>query len=310
MIITKKLDTNKLMRYIASIAFKTLCYVMLISMCFVFLYPFIYMIATSIKSYQDLMNAAVYLIPRNFNWSNYKTAFEAVNYMRSLGNSVCITVICTVAHVFMCSMVGYGFARFKFTGRGLLFFIVILSILLPAQVLIVPQYFVYAQVGLTRSSLPIILPCFFGYGLRGGLFIFLYRQYFLRFPKTLEEAARIDGCTPMRAYWSVAFPTAGSQTLVTVMLSAVWHWNDYFEPSIYLKNSKQFLLPQRLPELYALISSMEQGSSGGDISSVQFIYHEGVVMAGTVIVLVPLLIMYIILQRRFVEGVERSGLVE
>lgn len=311
MIDIKKLDTNKLTRYGAAFAFKILCYIMLIAMCFVFLYPFIYMIATSFKSYQDLMNAAVYLIPRSFKWSNYKTAYEAVNYMRSLGNSVYITVISTIAHVFMCSMVGYGFARFKFPGRGVLFFIVILSILLPAQVLIIPQYFVYAQVGLTRSSLPIILPCFFGYGLRGGLFIFLYRQYFLRFPKTLEEAARIDGCTPMRAYWSVAFPTAGSQTLVTVMLSAVWHWNDYFEPSIYLKNSKQFLLPQRLPELYALISSMEQGSgNSGDLSSVQFIYHEGVVMAGTIIVLVPLLIMYIILQRRFVEGVERSGLVE
>ena len=95
-------------------------------------------------------------------------------------------------------------------------------------------------------------------------------------------------------------------TLIGVWLSPPPH----FEPSIYLKNSKQFLLPQRLPDLYALISSMEQGSSSGNLSSAQFIYHEGVVMAGTVIVLMPLLIMYIILQRRFVEGVERSGLVE
>ncbi|MEE0808638.1 MAG: carbohydrate ABC transporter permease [Acutalibacteraceae bacterium] len=310
MIKINKNDSIKYTRMGVAVAFKTLCYVMLIAMCFVFLYPFVYMIATSLKSYQDLMNAAVYLIPRSFKWSNYKTAFEAVNYMRSLVNSVSITLVCTVAHVFMCSMVGYGFARFKFKGSGLLFLVVILSILIPAQVLIVPQYFVYAKVGLTRSSLPLILPCFFGYGLRGGLFIFLYRQYFLRFPKTLEEAAKIDGCTPMHAYWSVAFPTAASQTLVTIVLSAVWHWNDYFEPSIYLKNSNQFLLPQRLPDLYALISSMEQGSSGGNLSSAQFIYHEGVVMAGTVIVLMPLLIMYIILQRRFVEGVERSGLVE
>lgn len=311
MIDIKKIDSNKLTRFSTSFIFKILCYAMLVAMCFVFLYPFIYMMATSLKSYPDLMNAAVYLIPRSFEWVNYKTAFEAVNYVQSLGNSVFMTVICSVAHVFVCSMVGYGFARFKFGGRGALFFVVVLSILIPAQVLIIPQYFVYAQVGLTRSSLPMILPCFFGYGLRGGLFIFLYRQYFLRFPKTLEEAARIDGCTPMRAYWSVAFPTASSQTLVTVMLSAVWHWNDYFEPTIYLKNYKQFLLPQRLPELYALISSMEKGgNTGGDLSSIQFIYHEGVVMAGTVIVLVPLLIMYIILQRRFVEGVERSGLVE
>lgn len=310
MINVKKIDTNKLTGYGSKAVFKILCYVMLIAMCFVFLYPFIYMIATSFKSYQDLMNAAVYLIPRSFQWSNYQTAWEAVNYMQSLGNSVFITLLCTIAHVLVCALVGYGFARFQFPGRGFFFFIVILSILLPAQVLIIPQYFVYAQIGLTRSSLPIILPCLFGYGLRGGLFIFLYRQYFLRFPKTLEEAARIDGCGPMRAYWSVAFPTASAQTLITVMLSAVWHWNDYFEPSIYLKSSKQFLLPQRLPELYALISSMEQGSSSGDLSSVQFIYHEGVVMAGTVMVLLPLLIMYIVLQRRFVEGVERSGLVE
>lgn len=301
-------DKNKIIKKTVNGVFMTICYAMLIAMSFVFIYPFIYMLSTSVKSYQDLIDASVYLIPRSFSWSNYPTAWETINYFESFKNSIVMVLICTVAHVFVCSAVGYGFARFAFPLKGFMFFIVILSILVPAQVIISPQYFVYAQVGWTRSVLPMILPCFFGYGLRGGLFIFLYRQYYLRFPKSLEEAARIDGCGPFRAYIQVAFPTAASTTLISIVLSVVWHWNDYFEPAIYLKNSSQYILPQRLPELYAMISSMQEGAS--DAASMMFRFHEGVVMAGTVMVVAPLLIMYLILQKRFVEGVERSGLVE
>ena len=284
-------------------------YTLLIGLSFVFLYPFLFMISTSFKSYQDLMDVSINWIPRGMRFENYKVAFDSLYYWTAFKNSLVQTSISTFAHIIVCSFVGYGFARFRFPFRNFCFFIVVLSILIPAQILIVPQYIFFVPFNLTRTLWPMIIPTFLGYGLKGGLFIFIYRQYYLRLPKSLEEAARIDGCGPIRAYFKVVFPSATSTTVVTLILSMVWHWNDYFEPGVYLKSTKDFLLPQNLPGLYEMIASMESAVSE-KMALLKFTYHEGVVMAATLLVTMPLLVVYLFLQRKFVEGVERSGMVE
>ncbi len=286
-------------------------YAMLILMAFVFLYPFLYMVITSFKSYSDIINATVKWIPRNITLKSYSTAIYAMRLEHTLPNSLIVTCLATLGHVVSCSFIAYGFARYKFPLSGVFFSIVILSILMPIQVIIIPMYITYSTFGVIGTYIPLIVPCFFGYGLKGGLFIFLYRQYFLGIPKSLEEAASIDGCGPLKTFFKIALPSAGSTTIVCIVLSLVWHWNDYYEPGLYLKEYNDMLLPQIVASLKTLVQSVQNqllegaGDAGGADGT---LFHDGVIMAGTCFSMLPPMVAYIFLQRKFMEGIERSGL--
>lgn len=284
-------------------------YVMLILMAFVFLYPFLHMLTTSIKSYSDIINVTIKWIPKNPTLQSYATALSVMRLEHTLPNSIFVTVLATIGHVISCSFIAYGFARYNFPLKGVMFAIVILSILMPVQTIIIPMYLTYTKFKVIGTYIPLIVPCFLGFGLKGGLFVFLYRQYFLGIPKSLEEAASIDGCGPLKTFFRIALPSAGSTTIVCIVLSLVWHWNDYYEPSLYLKNYNDMLLPQIVDSLKALIEAMmKQTMEGGasDVDATKF--HDGVVMAGTAASMIPPMVAYLFLQRKFMEGIERSGL--
>ncbi len=301
-----------------SILFKVVVYLLLTGLAFVFLYPFMSMIIDSFKSYSDITNNTVKWIPRDSTTANYVLAFEALDVLGTSWNSVLVTALSTLGHVASCSLVAYGFARFKFPLKSALFTIVILTFLIPTQTIIIPSYITWSNFGLDNTFLPMILPTFFGFGLRGGIFIFLFWQYFLKIPKSLEEAALIDGCGPFKTFLKVVFPTTGSTLIVCILLSIVWHFNDSYEPSIYLYSTEKYMLPQMLEMLNSMLSQMQNDISGGAAgvggaveqiaNEVQVMYHRGVVMAATTICLLPLFIVYIALQRKFIAGVERSGL--
>jgi len=182
---------------------------------------------------------------------------------------------------------------------------VLLTIIIPIQVLIIPYVIMYSRVGWINTYLPLLVPTFFGFGLRGGLFIFIFRQFFSGLPYELEEAARIDGCSSFRTYWNIVLPVAGSALLVCTILSIVWHWNDYFEPAMYIMRPNIHLLPSKLPGLYTLITK----EITEDMAAADFISQEGIVMAATFLVILPILIVYLFLQKKFMESIERSGLV-
>ena len=185
----------------------------------------------------------------------------------------------------------------------------ILSFLIPVQTLIIPLYITYSNLGMLGGYLPLIFPTFLGFGLKGGLF--LYRQYFIRIPKSLDEAASIDGCGPLRVFFRIALPSAGATTIVCVVLSLVWHWNDFYEPGIYISDFSQMLLPQILGSLYHLLNSMAADPNMAAASDgLKIMYHKGIVMAGTVMAIIPPFVVYLFLQKRFMEGIERTGLVE
>ena len=302
--------------------FDLFVYVMLTLMAFIFIYPFIHMVTTSLKSYSDLLDVTVKWIPKNLTFKSYITAGSVMRLPQTFTNSVIVTVLATIGHLISCSFVAYGFARYKFPLRGFLFGIVILSILIPTQILIIPMYITYSRMAIEIGDftfkflgtyLPLIIPTFFGYGLKGGLFIFLYRQYFLGIPKALEEAATIDGCGPLKTFFRIAFPSAGSTTIVCIVLSMVWHWNDYYEPSLYLSSYDSMLVPQIVDSIKTLITSMQEQLLSGqgnteDLMATQTLFHNGVTMAGTVISMSPPIIAYFFLQRKFMEGIEHSGL--
>ncbi len=305
----KNMNLQRNVRQVPFMIGRFLLYVLLINLAFVFLYPFLYMIITSLKSPQDIQDITVNWLLNTFYVNNFQLAWKTLEYPFGLARTLFLVVVCTVGHIFSCSFIGYGFARFEFKGKGFFFLLLLLSIIVPTQTIIVPIYVLFSSIGISTSYLPIMLPTFLGFGLSGGLFIFLFRQFYLSLPKSLEEAASIDGCNAIQAFFKVAFPASRSSMMVCLVLSLVWHWNDYFEPSIYITQREQFLLPMLLPGLYA---NMDGGSSMADMGmgadALANLYTEGVAMAATALVILPVLLMYFFLQKKFVQGVERSGI--
>lgn len=293
----------------AELIYRVAVYILLIDLAFVFLYPFIHMIVNSLKSPQDLIDITVKKIPTSFYWKNYKIAFSALNYTVAARNSLFITLFATAGHILACSFIAYGFARFRFPGREFLFTIVMFSMIVPIQVLIIPYYRQFSDWNWLNSYLPLIIPTFFGFGLRGGLYIFIYRQFFMGMPYELEEAATIDGCGTFRTYWNIILPLSKSATLVTGVLSMVWHWNDYFEPGIYLTKQGLWPVSINIPTMYETVRALSSGTDDFLMEGGEVLFNEGVVFAGTFLVILPILIIYLILQRQFMESVERTGIV-
>ena len=306
-------------RYIRNgrIIVRFMMYLFMFVVAFVFLFPFIYMVVTSLKSPYDLYDATVNWIPRSVFLANYSNAFQHLDYISHFLISVFLTTVGIVTHIFVGSYVAYGLARYRFPGKTFLFTMVVLSIIVPTQVLILPQYIEFAALNWDNTYLPMIIPLFVGFGLRGGVFIFLFRQFFLGLPKSLEEAAKIDGCNYLGVYWKIALPTAKTSILVCAVLALVWHWNEYYESAIYLSTNKLWPLPSMLPGVYSQYEQTFLGAGSGGLAgvgasagSLTTMVSEGTVMAATFLVILPVLVAYFFLQKHFMEGIERSGLVE
>ncbi len=298
-------------RFWGSTALRIGMYILLIGIAFIFLYPFIFMAVTSLKTNSDLMDPTIGWIPRNLRFANYSMAFTLMQFKTYIWNSLLITAVCTVGHLVSCTFVGYGLARYKFRLRGFLFLMVILTIIIPLQTTLIPSYILFANIKWTDTFLPSFVPSFLGLGLKGGLFIFLARQTLISMPKEMEEAARIDGCGFLGTFFRIVVPMARPLLLVILVLSIVWHWNDYYEPSIYFKQNMQ-PLSSGIKTLITLSlrtrDELEQ-LLGRPVTD-DDIVNTATVMAGSVMTLTPLMVMFIFLQKKFVQGIERSGLVE
>ncbi len=294
------------------IVLKIFLYLLVCGLAFVFLFPFLYMIVNSLMTNSDLNNSSVKWLPTEFAFDNYSIALQLMNGKIYARNSAIVTVISCIGHVFSCSLIGYGFARYNFPLKNVLFGLVILAFIVPTQTLIIPSYLTYSSVKWVDTFLPLIVPCFFGFGLRGALYIFLFRQFYLTVPRSLEEAARIDGCGFMRTYWKIIFPLAKATLTVALVLSVVWHWNDAYEPGIYITSpNKQFLPPRinmiieatnALPEKQAEMFRQLGRDDGEDT------INNAVVMAGATVISAPVLLFFAFAQKQFMQGIERSGI--
>jgi multiple sugar transport system permease protein len=256
-------------------------------------------------------------VPTRIYLKNYKYAYAILTYWRHFKNSVLVTAVGTAGHMLSCAFIGYGLARYKLPGGKLIFFIIILTIIIPVQTLIVPSYMIYANLKWINSYLPVLVPTFFGYGLKGPLFIYLFRQFYLGIPKDLENAAKIDGSGHLQTYFRIIMPTAQSAFLVTLVLSIVWHWNDFYEIGVYTSSLDLVTLPGRLKFLVAFVQNPDNPTFHTSplfeiLKSLdkQGVINNAVMMAGNILVMLPVIISFIFLQRKFMQGIERTGLVE
>jgi multiple sugar transport system permease protein len=287
-----------------------------IGLCFIILYPLIFMLSTAFRTRSDMTDPTVMWIPRNFTLSNLKDSLLVLDYWRTFRNTLVLNIGCSLIQVFSCAMAGYGFARFKFKGRSALFFIVIMQILVPPQIISIPQYkfFRYfnlfglpeliggAPINLIDNPITMYLPALLANGIRAGLFIFLFRQCFKGLPKELEDAAYLDGCTPLRTFGTVMAPNAASTFLTVFLFSIVWYWNDYYVSSSFFTNFGTMAL--KLKNFNATLSQVIFGNTNSVPVRELIVWLE----SGCLLAILPILILYVALQKYFTEGISRSGL--
>lgn len=287
----------------SGLVFTVILYTLLIAIGFVYLYPLLFMFVTSIKSPSDLLNPMVQWVPTKFYTGNYEKAYRVLDYPHTLLASILTSVVPSLLQTFVASLVGYGLARYRFWGKKLLFLLILATFIIPPQNTVIPQMLVYKERGLLGSPWALILPALLGQGYRSTIFILIFYQSFLSLPKVLEEAARLDGASDLRIFLTIAVPSALPAFIVSFIFSVVWYWNETFIASIFLEGGVT-TLPMQLSRF---VQAYENLYPPGTVNIFDRL-NEAVKMSGTFLNIVPLLVMYFLLQRWFVESVERTGI--
>ena len=311
----KSIKNNPVLRQkISKVSFSVFRYLFLISVSYIVIFQIAYIVTYALRLPKDMYDTSIVWINKHNSLENIRSAAKLMSYIPSLIITVTVQILSGLIEVFTCSVPAYGFSRFKFTGKNILFFCVLISILIPPQMIALPMCLNYAHFdifgilkaigGLTGGEIrPNLLetgcvfwlPSLFGAGLRSGLFIFIYMQFFKGLPKELEEAAALDGANPVKIFTGIVLPSSGVVILTVTIFSIVWHWNDYYLSVLYF--SEKYPLSVKLAQL----SSMMVSSNVED--------NRGIRMAGCLIFILPVLILYTVVQRKFIKSIDRVGIV-
>jgi len=283
--------------------FMVVVYLLLIAIGFVYLYPLLFMFVTSMKSPEDLLNPMVQWIPTEFYVGNYLKAFRVLDYPNTLRASILISVLPSVIQTVVCSFVGYGLARYRFWGKNLIFALILATFIIPAQNTVIPQMLTYRDFGLLGNISALLLPAIMGQGYKSAIFILIFYQTFLSLPKVLEEAARLDGASDLKIFIQIALPAAIPSYIISIIFSTVWYWNETFLTVIFLEGGIQSL-PMQLSKF---VQAYENLYPPGVVNIFDRL-NEAVKLSGTFLNILPLLVMYFVLQKWFVESVERTGI--
>ncbi|MDQ8737074.1 carbohydrate ABC transporter permease [Paenibacillus sp. LHD-38] len=300
-------------------------YALVIGISFIIIYPLLMKFSVAFKDKIDIYNPTIYMVPVNFTLDNIKMAMEILNYFPLIGNTLVFVIVTTLLTTASCALAGYGFARFSFPGSNVLFALVILTILVPTSTLMVPMYLHFRSfdilgllhlftgkegVNLLNTYWPSIITSATAIGLKAGLFIYIFRQFFKGMPKEIEEAALIDGAGGVKTFLKIMLPNAVPPIITVVLFCFVWQYNDTFFTSLFMSESA--LMPIKISTLSAQANALIPGLIGvgsganvkADPNHVAMIIDTGILLA-----IIPLIILYLVVQRYFVESVERSGII-
>ncbi|RJX24943.1 MAG: ABC transporter permease subunit [Acholeplasma sp.] len=285
--------------------FKAFTYVLIASVGFTFLYPFIFLSLKSLQSPFDLIDSSVGLIPTTLYLDNYVKAFATLGFFNSLQESVTISFLPALAQVVSTALIGYGLARFEFPLKKTIIVLILITFIIPAPVLMIPTYLMYRDLGILGNLGSFVYPALFGQGIKSTIFIMIFYQFFNTIPKVLDEAARVDGAGPIRVFLKVSLPLAIPAVVVVFLFSFVWYWNETYLTGLYMPEARTLPL-----QLSRFADSFRQRFGNPDPNSDGFVdrLNEAIYMAGTLISIVPLLLLYFGLQKWFVESVDRSGI--
>lgn len=276
-------------------------YAVLSGIGFVFLYPILYMIVNSFKSVEDLVNPAIEWLPTSLCFDNFIKAFHTLDFSNSFVNSVITSLIPAVFQTISCAIVGYGLARFPVPGKKLISGLIVATFVVPAQITLIPKYLMFSNYNMLDTILPQILPALFGQGLKSCIFVLVFQNFFKSYPLSLDEAAYLDGAGSLTVFWKVALPLAKPAIVVTMLFSFVWYWNETAQASL-LFGTVIKTLPIKLGSFASSYTNL-YGSTGSHST-----VNEAISLAGTFLSIMPLLALYLVLQKQFVESIEKVGI--
>lgn len=282
-------------------------YALLICIGFIYIYPILHMVSSSMMSLDDLLDSSIKWLPSSLNFSNFVQAAKSMDYWTALWQSIVLAGVPTICNLVSCSVTGYALARFDFPGKKIALGIIILSFVLPSQITMIPTYALYSKLGILNTIWAFVLPALFAQGINAPIFILIFYQFFRQIPKVLIEAARIDGAGHFKSFFKVALPSAVPAFITVALFSFVWYWNESYLTELYVHGvygaSNWTSLVVQLDNFSANYSSYQQTATAGATN-----LNESINMAGTLLSILPLLIMYFIMQRHFVESIDRTGI--
>jgi len=254
--------------------------------------PFVWTVISSLKEAHEIATFPPTFLPKAWRFDNYPNAWSRVPFLNFYVNSIVVTGLATFGQTVTATLVAYGFARFRFPLRGPLFMLVLSTLMVPWEVTIVPSFLLFRTLGWLDTLSPLIVPHWFG---GGPFFIFLLRQFFLTIPRDYDEAAKIDGANSLQVLWEILVPLCRPAITTVAIFAALFHWNAFIEPLIFLNTPEKFTVSLGLR--YFQTTPMDAGEP-----------KEHLLMAGTVIMIVPCVLLFFAAQRYFVKGIVLSGL--
>ena len=309
---------NKLAPKFVTVIFK---YVFIISLSYILLYPFLYIIVNSLKSFSDAYDATVTWVPKSIYFGNIVSAFTVFDVKNTIVRTFVFEIIAALIQFCSCAVVAYGLARFNLKGKGLMIGLMILNILVPSMMTIIPSYVNYSSLdffgifgliskiighdirpNIIGTPLVFYLPSLLGVGLKGGLFIYIFTQFFKGLPKALEEAASIDGAGAWKTFLRIVVPSSGPAIITVLLFSVVWHWNDFYLAEMYL-NENTFSMA-----INSFGSQTIAATLGLDLQTSNAMLVP-ILLSGCLIYMLPLMIYYSLIQRKFMASISTSGIV-
>ena len=312
-----KIGFKRKVKGLKSVLYSIFRLIILLAVSYIIIYPLLYMLSSALKTASAFQDPGVLWIPKVLTSANFKNAIEAMNFKNALFSTLRLEVVSAVIETAACAVTAYGLARFNFPGKKLITVMLVFLIVVPSQMLVIPMTVNFSQLdffgilkalgtvtgkelrpNILDTSWCFYLPSLFSVGLRSGILIYIYHQFFLGLPKELEEAAWIDGSAPQRTFLCIALPSSTVAVITVFVLSLVWHWNDYYLAVMY--TSENFPLAVSLASLPQKLSLL--GIWPGNI------LNTTGVMAGCVMFVTPILLFYLILQRKFIKSIDRVGI--
>jgi ABC-type glycerol-3-phosphate transport system permease component len=267
---------------------RLLIYAVLLSGVALFSLPFLWTLSTALKTPEAVFQFPPQWIPNPAMWENFHRAWTILPFTLFVWNTILITAIATIGSVLSASLVAFGFARFRFRYKNLLFYTMLSTMMLPSQVTMIPVFMIWRDLGAIDTIAPLTIPAFFG---GGAFYIFLLRQFYMSIPKELDEAAKIDGAGYLRIWWSVLLPLSKPAVATICVFSLMGHWDDFMGPLIYLNTPEKYTVSIGL--------RMFQDSQGTQIE---------LLMAAAMIHALPMIVLFFLAQRFFVRGIVTTGL--
>ena len=288
------------MNFVDGFIYKFIIMTLLISFSYIYLYPVLFMTVNSLMSVDDLINPGVKWIPTVLQFENYVRAFKVLELPGSVLTTTGYVLKVSISVTISSAIIGYGFARFRFPLKNILFVLMLATFILPSQVTMVANMVIFKNLGLMSTQKAMIYPAILGQGVNAAIYILIFYQFFKTIPTVLMESAEVDGASQFKIFTRIAIPLAIPSFLIVFLFSFVWYWNETFITSLYV--GSRITLPLKLQAFRASYETLfPPGTFGSEL-------NEAIMLAGNMLTILPLLVLYFVAQRYFVESIDRTGI--